>query len=171
MGQENGRASHRSRRALFTARVARALGVDVLGESLITSQGGNVNRFENSFNGVMADLELMGEALYKAAPPTGYPESSLAWVSAGGALVRLNLVQRLIAPIPNPAQRYGVPQGATSAQMVDALVERFIPRGVEPATRTSVISFLDDLPASAGRNTRTRQAAILLLSTPEFLMH
>ncbi|MFK7886386.1 MAG: DUF1800 domain-containing protein [Gammaproteobacteria bacterium] len=168
--EENWRTKF-ARPQLFTARLARALGVDVLGESQLTDEPGNVNRFENSFNGVMADLELMGETLYKAGPPTGFPELSVAWVSAGGALARLNQVQRLIAPIPDPAQRYGVAVGATSTELVDALIERFLPRGVEPATRTTVIDFVEALPASAGRNVRTRQAAMLLLSSPEFLMH
>jgi len=171
LGIEDSRDSKYARPQLFTVRVARALGVNVLGESLIVNQPGNQSRAEDSLNGVLSDIELMGEALYQAGPPTGYPESSVAWVSAGGSLVRLNQVQRLLAPIPNPAQRYGVPAGATNAQIVDALVERFLPQGVEGPTRATVIAFLDGLPTSVGRNNRTRQAAMLLLSSPEFLMH
>lgn len=156
---------------VYAARVARALGVDTLGQSTIVDQPANANRVRNSFNGVMADLELMGEALYKAAPPTGYPDVSVAWASAGGTLVRLNLVQRLIAPISNPANRYGVPVGATNSEIVSILTDRFIPQGASSATRDAIVAFLDGLPGSAGRQQRTRQAAMLLLSSPDFLQH
>lgn len=171
LGIEEYRGTKFARPQLFTARLARALGTDALGSSLITNQPANDNRARNSFNGVMGDLGLMGEELFKASPPTGYPEVSVAWVSAGGALVRLNQVQRLIAPIQNPAERFGVPAGATSEQMADALIARFLPQGVQPQTRTSVIDFLDALPGNVGRDQRTRQAAMLVLSSPEFLLH
>ncbi len=160
-----------ARPQVFSAKVIRALGDDVIGSSQIVDQPANNNLINNSFNGVLGDLIQMGESLYKASPPTGYPESSTAWASAGGTLVRLDEVQRLIAPIGNAASRFGIPQGADSAGIVDALADRFIPQGITAPTRTATIDLLDSLPSNAGRNQRARQAATLLLSSPEFLTH
>ncbi len=160
-----------ARPQVYAARVVRALGIDALGDSSIVNQPGSDNRVANSLNGVMADLQLMGESLYKAAPPTGYPDVSVAWASAGGALTRFNLVQRLVAPLANPGDRFGVPPGAGDEEIVSVLADRFVPQGVSPATRDAVVAFLADLPVSAGRDVRIRQTAILLLSSTDFLQH
>jgi len=160
-----------ARPSVFTAHLARAVGPDVLGESAIVDQPSNGSRVEASLSGIMGDITLMGEELYKAGPPTGYPESSVAWASAGGTLVRLDQVQRLVTPITNTAARFGVPSTGGSAVIVDALAERFVPEGLRGETRASIIDFLNNLPTSVGRNQRVRQAAILMLSSPDFLMH
>lgn len=154
-----------------TARVARALGPDVLGTSILVNLPASENRARNSLNGVIGDILLMGEALYKAAPPTGHPETSVAWASAGGMLVRLNQVSRLVNEVPDPAARFGIANGANNAAIVDNLVDRFLPQGIETATRSSVIAFLQALPADADLDERTRQAAMLILSSPEFFRH
>jgi uncharacterized protein (DUF1800 family) len=64
----------------FTVSVFRALGAE-------TDAGAPIQR----------TLLSMGQPLYAAQPPTGYPDRAEAWTSPGGLLARLNFVQAVVA--------------------------------------------------------------------------
>lgn len=161
------------RRPHFTAAsLIRATGPGTEGTSLLTNQPYSNNRKANSFNGIMGDMALMGEALFEAGPPTGYPEASVAWAAAGSLMSRFNLAEKLVQAVVDPVTTWNIPSAATSEQIVDDLVSQLLPAGLQPATRLEVIDFLDnDLPASATLEDRVRQAASLILATPESLAY
>jgi hypothetical protein len=109
----------------------------------------------------------MGEELFKATPPTGYPETSDSWSGPGGMILRINEIDRVVARADGYAFEFPVRAGET-ATIVDALVETLFVAGVSDATRAAAIAFVDALPL-ADDDTRVEQAAAMLLASPEFL--
>lgn len=154
----------------FAASLARAAGPGSEGESQIAFQGFNTTQHWNSFNGIIGDLAAMGEPLYQAAAPTGFPEVSEAWSSAGGVVFRINLANRIIAGVPDPLQRWGIAPGDTDAAMLDKLEAALMPGGLEEGTRREIVRFLTTL-SDATREEKVQQAASAIVSAPEFLHH
>jgi len=157
---------------VLAASLARALGPGTEGRSSILLAPVTDARRVTSFNSIMGDLATMGEPLYQAAPPTGFPEASAAWASAGGVLFRINLADRLIAALGDPRPRWGIDADTNDANILDRLEAALLPGGLQAETREAVQAFLSsDLPTSATQGERVRQTASVLLSTPEFLLH
>jgi uncharacterized protein (DUF1800 family) len=111
-------------------------------------------------------MQVMGEGLYRAGPPTGYPESSRFWSGEGGWVQRSTVAYRAthaeagFAPIPGVI-------GTTPEAIVDELVARYLRNGVEPSTRQALIDLATSLPPAA----RVQEVAATLFVTPEFLVH
>jgi uncharacterized protein (DUF1800 family) len=148
------------RPSLFAASLVRAVGPGSEGRSQLVDQPYSGGRELASFNGIMADLRSMGEALYRAPPPTGYPETSPAWAGAGTLLLRLNLVERIVAGIPDPLHHWEIDPDAGAAEIVLRLEARLAPGALLPETRQRIVGLLLE-----------RQAARLILSSPELLLH
>jgi hypothetical protein len=120
----------------------------------------------------------MGEPLYRAPSPTGYPEHAAPWVNAGALVARLNFALALAAhrvrgtevdvralvPAPTPTD-----VGA----LVDALALRLLYEPLSPQTRATLLAALepgedDRMPDGEVRPVDVRRAVGLLLGSPEF---
>ena len=112
-------------------------------------------------------LVAMGEPLYRATPPTGFPDDTRHWASPGTLLMRLYMIHRIV-PNWNMRIDYGI-AGGSSAEIVDALVSKFLPGGISEASRREIVAFLDGLHAADWL--RIRQAAAMVVSAPEFQKH
>jgi Protein of unknown function (DUF1800) len=139
---------------VFYASLARALGANP------TSI--NTNNLRNR----VAD---MGEDLYDAGPPTGYPDVSSYWFSPGTAVKRFNDAEATSRGSYGFSFTYPV-AGGTSTEIIDGLAAAFFVEPISSDTRGAAIGFLDVLP-EPNATIRVRQAAALLLSSPEFLTH
>ena len=112
-------------------------------------------------------LQRMGEALYRAGPPTGYPESSRYWAGEGPFIGRISLASQ--AALGNSGLM-GVPPvaGSTPADIVEQLRIQYLRSGpLEPGSRAALEALAQSLPSSE----RVRQTAATLFVTPNFLVH
>jgi uncharacterized protein (DUF1800 family) len=119
----------------------------------------------------------MGEPLYTAQAPTGYPDRAEAWTSPGGLLARLNFAQALVAGrLPGTAVDLAglVDGGAGPAELADRLVERLLGDDVSVETRAvmrealaqpAVLRAALDDPVVAPD---VAKIAALVLGSPEF---
>jgi hypothetical protein len=139
---------------VFYASLARALGA---------------NPAQLNTNTLRNRIADMGEDLYDAGPPTGYPDVSAFWFSPGTAVKRFNDAEATSRGAYGFVFSYPV-SGGTSAQVVDALASMLFVAPVSEATRGAAVGFLDVLP-EPNATVRVRQAAAVLLSSPEFLTH
>jgi uncharacterized protein (DUF1800 family) len=156
----------------YAASLVRTLGGGVEGEGAQHETPTTIEGFLSSYNGIMGEIFQMGETLYLVGPPTGLPDVSEAWASAGGLLARVNMAHRLSLENATPAASWGVEHDDTPQELVDALVERLVPGGISDAERQAVVA------AVAGMNgsefdlyDRIAKAAALILSAPSFVLH
>lgn len=110
----------------------------------------------------------MGEALYTAGPPTGYPDVSGFWASPGTVVTRFKEIERIARGKDGFVFVYPVSTG-TSVEIVDALIAMILPAGASEETTLTAVAFLDTL--DVGDPQRVEQAAAFLMSSPEFLYH
>jgi uncharacterized protein (DUF1800 family) len=96
-------------------------------------------------------LGRMGEPLFLAQAPTGYPDNAASWISADMLLTRMNFVADLLS---NRLPGTNVPMETLKNR--DSLVRRIAPDSLSQATQTVL--------AEAEVN----QAIALLLAAPEF---
>ena len=96
-------------------------------------------------------LGRMGEPLFLAQAPTGYPDVASSWVSADMLLTRMNFVSDLVSNrLP------GTKISPETLKNRDGLIRRIAPDSLSPATQAVL--------AEAEGN----QAVALLLAAPEF---
>jgi uncharacterized protein (DUF1800 family) len=96
-------------------------------------------------------LARMGEPLFLAQPPTGYPDVSSSWVSPDMLLTRMNFASDLVANrLPGSRVRNDALGGA------DAIARLIAPDSLSSATRAALAE------------TKDREAVALLLAAPEF---
>jgi hypothetical protein len=135
----------------FVASLARAAGLadDALFASRLESQ-----------------MMLLGEGLFRAGPPTGYPESSRFWSGEGA------YIQRVKTAYQATHGEWGF-DGAftTTATLPDVVVDQLqallLRNGIEPTTRTALVSLATGLP----ENARVDEVASTLFVSPDFLVH
>ena len=96
-------------------------------------------------------LARMGEPLFLAQPPTGYPDVGASWLSADMLLTRMNFAADLIA---NRISGARVPAQASSDAL--SLARLIAPDALSPATRAAL------------SETSGQTAVALLLAAPEF---
>jgi len=97
-------------------------------------------------------------------PPTGYRDTSDAWVSTGGLLARLDLALDLAAGRLEGVEFHAdklAPRRASQAATVDSLAARLLPAGLSSATRASL-----EAPATADLD--AERLAGLILGSPDF---
>jgi len=138
----------------FFASAIRALGADPLGF--------NTNTVRNR-------IAQLGEDLYEAGPPTGYPDSSRFWIAPGTAIKRVNEAEAMSGRSYGLDISYTV-SGGTPEQITDGLLGMLFLGPVSPDTRATTIEFLEVLPEPVPAK-RVEQAAAVLLASPEFLQH
>jgi uncharacterized protein (DUF1800 family) len=93
----------------------------------------------------------MGEPLFLAQPPTGYPDIGASWVSADMLLTRMNFAADLVANRINGAR---VPAQSSSDGV--SLAKLVLPDALSSATQSA----LAEISGQDG--------VALLLATPEF---
>lgn len=122
----------------------------------------------------------MGEALYEAQPPTGYPDVAKAWVNSSALLRRMTFA---LALIPNrlPGVWINLPQSLTgverrrSDEVLNRLVTVLLQGDLTPATRTVLVRMLSDPKINHAMeddhglvNTDAETLAALVVGSPEF---
>jgi len=96
-------------------------------------------------------LGRMGEPLFLAQPPTGYPDVGSSWVSPDMLLTRINFASDLVSNrLPGSRVRSDALGGA------DAVARLIAPDSLSPATRAALAK------------TKEPEAVALLLAAPEF---
>jgi uncharacterized protein (DUF1800 family) len=117
-------------------------------------------------------ITRLGQPLYEAQPPTGYPDRAEAWVNAGGLVGRMNFAATLAAN-RQPGVRVDLSafardlEGRAADQALERLVSRLLPGGASAETREAVGRRL----APGGRVASTAElprAVALALASPEF---
>ncbi len=123
---------------------------------------------------------LIGEPLYGAQPPTGYPDRAEAWVNAGALLGRLNFAQALargrVPGVATDLERL-VPSAdrQAPAQVLERLLDRLVPGPVSPETRSVLTAELSDPRVTrltsddhVTADTDVATLVALVLGSPEF---
>ncbi len=120
-------------------------------------------------------LDGMGEPLYRAQPPTGWPEVATPWVNAGALVTRINFALALTAGrIPGTEVSLPVEPRATSpAGQLDALARTVLHEPLSDTTRATLLRALghgenDVMPDGETRPVDPAKVAGLLLGSPEF---
>ena len=171
----------------YMASMFRALGRGSEGDSASRYEGGphGGEPYSSGFNGVFLALQNLNETPYEAIEPIGYEDDSHVHGSAANILVRSNFVRQLMNNMNTEGVdwvfEYELAQAPENAELVDALLDRYLPGGVGRAslaggqsTREIIVQSLDNVwptPDAASTNERVGHAASLIFSTPEFLSH
>ena len=122
----------------------------------------------------------LGEPLYEAQPPTGYPDVAGAWVNTGALLARMNFAlalsqNRLPGVRVDLAHSLGAVDRTRPAAVLDRVIAVVLHGDVSPRTREVLGAQLDSpeiVRATADdrgpRNTDVEKLAALVLGSPEF---
>jgi uncharacterized protein (DUF1800 family) len=120
-------------------------------------------------------MAQMGEGLFMAQPPTGYPDTSEHWVNTGALLERMNFALALSA---NRIQGTRVDlaaldQGTTTgrpAEIVDRYVKLLLRGEISPQSRATIDKALSEQKVAGGNRPGVDVARIagLILGSPEF---
>jgi len=126
------------------------------------------------------EIGKLGQPLYEAQPPTGYPDRAESWVNTGALLGRMNFALSLAhnrfrgAPV-DLGSVIGPVDRAQPAQVLDTLLAAVLHGAATPQTRTVLTAQLqspeitrttgDDRVAS---DTDVEKLAALVLGSPEF---
>jgi len=144
--------------------------------SAVRAMGGHVDARAGFF--LARAAAEMGEGLYGAQPPTGYPDRAEAWVNAGALLARMNfalaLTQRRL-----PGVTLDLSPLAADAAAPDAALERLLAAllhgEVSAQTRAVLAAQLTNpeirrqTPDDRGpANTDVAKLAALVIGSPEF---
>jgi uncharacterized protein (DUF1800 family) len=114
----------------------------------------------------VSQLSLMGEDLYSAPAPFGWPEDSATWIGEGPLVVRWNLAEKWFRGYQSSAAP-GPLNATHPAALVQALQARLLPGGMGKRERNAAIEFARSLPEKS----RAREVSVLLLSSPSFTLH
>lgn len=120
---------------------------------------------------LVRDARDLGEELYMARPPTGYPEASHAWAGNETLLRRLNIFHATARG--HHGLDFTPAGGDTPEAMLEAWIDRLFVRDVPEPTRDAALAYLAGLPAYV-RNDPDRASRELLwalLASPELLTH
>lgn len=119
-------------------------------------------------------LAQMGEGLFLAQPPTGYPDTAEHWVNTGALLARMNFALAL-AGNRIPGTRVNLNNlapgaNATSeAQLVDHYSKLLLRNQVSPQTRATIDKSLREQQlAKANGRVDVAKVVGLLMGSPEF---
>ena len=137
-----------------------------VGQAAIRQGGG-----ERTLSG---QISLMGQPLYAYSFPTGYPEDSRKWVSAGQLIARLNFALALVAgnlydtDFARGLRVDGV--DGDTGKLVEFLSEKLVGGGLSPATRATLLKQANASVKNgdASKLATARRVAALVLGSPEF---
>lgn len=139
---------------VFVASLARAAGVNL---ATLRDRGAR-------------DVADLGESLYEAKPPTGYPDVSAAWASPGALLMRFNLLQSYAENAAARGLTWAVPAG-TNANVVRDLASKLLAGPVSEGTRAPLVQFFGALPSNTPTARKIDLTAGMVLASPEFMHH
>jgi uncharacterized protein (DUF1800 family) len=125
--------------------------------------------------GLIKAVDGMGEPLYRAQPPTGWPEVATPWVNAGALVTRINFALALTAGrVPGtevvlPPE----PKGQSANALLDELARAILHQSLSETTRATLLRALghgenDVMPDGETRPVDEAKVAGLLLGSPEF---
>lgn len=154
---------------LFSASLVRALGPGSEGVSTYQMLYGSGSPDEAaSFNGIMGDMQALGEPLYRCGPPTGYSDATRDWIGNSGYFVKMNQVSRLVDRIGDPITAYGLYGGLSDQQIVTKLANRFLPGGlIDDESKQAITTYLQDGYFGSTDN-KIKEAMKLILGSPRF---
>jgi uncharacterized protein (DUF1800 family) len=119
-------------------------------------------------------LAQMGEGLFMAQPPTGYPDTAEHWVNTGALLARMNFALAL-AGNKIPGTRVNLSSLASStnetsaAQAVDHYAALLLRGQVSPQTRATIDKSLSEQQvAKANGQVDVPKVVGLIMGSPEF---
>ncbi|MBZ4419272.1 DUF1800 domain-containing protein [Myxococcus sp. RHSTA-1-4] len=122
-------------------------------------------------------LAKMGEPLYRAPAPTGFPEVSAPWVNSGALVARLNFSLELVSG-RLPGTRVSLeslarPAAPSAEGWVDALGQVLLGAPPSPETRATILAALSKRAEAASAEGEPGPVDVpliagLLLGSPEF---
>ena len=137
-------------------------------------QGGGY--FNLNTTSLIGEVGTMGEPLFQYQAPTGYPEESQKWVSAGALISRMNFSLALTGgkltdvSLPNAAQM--LPNTKNVSQFIDLFAGQILHQTLSPATRATLLkeatAATPETVAVTADSTAAPRLAALLLGSPEF---
>jgi hypothetical protein len=108
----------------------------------------------------------MGEPLYGAQPPTGYPDRAQTWLSPGALLSRIDFGLQLAGgEVPGVAVDFTALQGGQPEGVLEGAAARLGAVNLSQATRAAVLDQLRPLPGQPV--VLAARAVGLLLGSPE----
>ena len=137
----------------------------------------NKGRYANfGTNTLAGQVSTMGEPIFQYQAPTGYPEDSRKWVSAGALISRLNfslaLTNRSLLEIGIPDTDQKTMGLTGAAQIVDLLNRDILYGGMSASTRATLLrqAATADTPnvSAAADLNLTRRLMAFVLGSPEF---
>jgi uncharacterized protein (DUF1800 family) len=124
---------------------------------------------------LVQSLAKMGEPLYRAPAPTGFPEVAAPWVNSGALVARLNFSLELVSGrLPGTRVVLASPAGTTTAaDHVDAMGRALLGAPPSAETRDTILAALAKRAEAASAEDEPRPVdrtliAGLLLGSPEF---
>jgi uncharacterized protein (DUF1800 family) len=126
------------------------------------------------------EVARLGEPLYEAQPPTGYPDRAESWVNTGALLGRMNFAlglahNRLRGARVDLAGAVAGADRAQPAQVLDRLLAAVLHGEASPATRAVLAAELESPEITrvtpydrVAKDTDVEKLAALVLGSPEF---
>lgn len=118
-------------------------------------------------------IAQMGEGLFLAQPPTGYPDVAEHWVNSGALLERMNFALAL-GSNRIPGTRVNLDNLAPGIdntnprQVVDRYLSLLLRGDVSPQTRATIDKTLDEQMLAKASNLDVAKVVGLILGSPEF---
>jgi uncharacterized protein (DUF1800 family) len=122
---------------------------------------------------LIGQVGTMGQPLFQYQAPTGYPEDSRKWVSAGALISRLNFALALTNGNLSDVTATGesVAAAGDPSHTIDHAAARILHVNVSPATRSTLLKQVSE-PSTPGKSEAgANRVAALLLGSPEFQRH
>jgi uncharacterized protein (DUF1800 family) len=120
-------------------------------------------------------IAQMGEGLFLAQAPTGYPDTSEHWVNTGALLVRMNFALALSANrIPGTRvnlDNMGISMNTSQrGQAIDSVAKILLRGEMSPQTRATIDQTLNEQSAAQSDTAQVDTARLvgLILGSPEF---
>jgi uncharacterized protein (DUF1800 family) len=120
-------------------------------------------------------ITQMGEGLFLAQPPTGYPDTSEHWVNTGALLVRMNFALALSANrIPGTRvnlDKLGISLDTSGrGQVIDSFAKLLLRGEMSPQTRATIDKTLNEQSIAQSNTAQVEIARLvgLILGSPEF---
>ena len=126
------------------------------------------------------EVARLGEPLYEAQPPTGYPDRAESWVNTGALLARMNFAlglahNRLRGTRVDLAGAVAGADRGQPAQVLDRLLVAVLHGEASPETRAVLAAELDSPEITrvtpydrVAKDTDVEKLAALVLGSPEF---
>jgi hypothetical protein len=117
------------------------------------------------------DVEDLGEHLFEAKPPTGYPDVSAYWAGPGALLARFEYVEDYATHAATRGIVWDADDTSSPELMVNTLAWKLLAGPVTKPSYDAAVAFVKALPARTSAAKKLNQAASLVLAMPEFFLH